>query len=153
MGGRWSTASGPSPRSAPIARTPADGRPVSGSDSGAQSNSSGVPDPAALGQRWRQVLADVGYLRRELARLGPREGYVRRAQNFDEQAVRKVAAFERVYERLANELDRMVRDYLKGLAPSSDAEKAVEDSPMAGLFSAFATARRLPAPPSSSASP
>jgi len=104
-----------------------------------------VPDPAALGQRWRQVLADVGYLRRELARLGPREDYVRRAQNFDEQAVREVAAFERVYERLANELDHMVRDYLKGLAPSSDAEKAVEDSPMAGLFSAFATARRLPA--------
>jgi hypothetical protein len=69
---------------------------------------------------------------------------VRRAQNFDEAAVREVAAFERVYERLANELDHLVRDYMKRLAPGPDAEKAVEDSPMSSLFSAFATARRLP---------
>jgi hypothetical protein len=103
-----------------------------------------VADPAAVAQRWRQVLADVGYLRRELLRLGPRDAYVRRAQNFDEAAVREVAAFERVYERLANELDHLIRDCLKRSARGVDAEKAVDDSPMASLLSGFATARKLP---------
>jgi hypothetical protein len=103
-----------------------------------------VADPAAVAQRWRQILADVGYLRRELLRLGPRDAYVRRAQNFDEAAVREVAAFERVYERLANELDHLIRDYLKRVAPSVDAQKAVDDSPMAALLGGFATARKLP---------
>ena len=103
-----------------------------------------MADPAAVAQRWRQVLADVGYLRRELIRLGPREAYVRRAQNFDEAAVREVAAFERVYERLANELDHLIRDYLKRLAPDADAEKAVDDSLMASPLGGFATVRKLP---------
>ena len=58
-----------------------------------------MADPAAVAQRWRQVLADVGYLRRELLRLGPRDAYVRRAQNYDEAAMREVAAFERVLRR------------------------------------------------------
>jgi uncharacterized protein YutE (UPF0331/DUF86 family) len=104
-----------------------------------------MADLAAVAQRWRQVLADAGYLRRELLRLGPRDAYVRLAQNFDEAAVREVAAFERVYERLANELDHLIRDYLKRIAPRVDAQKAVDDSPMGSLLGGFATARKLPA--------
>ena len=104
-----------------------------------------MADPAAVSQRWRQVLADVGYLRRGLSRLGPLDAYVRLAQDFDESAVRDVAAFERVYERLANELDHLIRDYLKRAAPDAGAQKVVEDAPMGALFGGFATARKLPA--------
>jgi hypothetical protein len=103
-----------------------------------------VADPGAVGQRWRQVLADVGYLRRELKRLGPRDVYVRRAQTFDEASVRDVAAFERVYERLANELDHLVRDYLMRRTANSKAQAEVENASAASVFDAFARAQRLP---------
>jgi nucleotide-binding universal stress UspA family protein len=104
-----------------------------------------VADPAAVSQRWRQVLADVGYLRREHPRQGPRDAHVRLAQKFDESAVRDVAAFERVYERLANELDHIIRDYLKRVAPDAGAQKVADDSPVAALLGGFATSRKLPA--------
>ncbi|MFN2464314.1 MAG: hypothetical protein ABR573_10490 [Candidatus Dormibacteria bacterium] len=104
-----------------------------------------MSDPAAVTARWRQVLADVGYLRREVRRLGPKDEYVRHAHDFDEAAVRDVAAFERVYERLANELDHLVRDYLRKMASSREAAHTIEGSSMAAVLGGFATARKLPA--------
>ena len=103
-----------------------------------------MADPGAVGQRWRQVLADVGYLRRELRRLGPREAYVRRALTFDEASIRDVAAFERIYERLANELDHLVRDYLMRRAANAQAQTEVENASATSVFDVFATAQRLP---------
>jgi hypothetical protein len=59
--------------------------------------------------------------------------------------VREVAAFERVYERLANELDHLIRDYLKVGVTGVSATQAIDDASMATLFSGFATSRRLAA--------
>ena len=104
-----------------------------------------MPDNAAIELSWRQVLADVGYLRGEVARLGPRAGYIATAQRFDLGNMRDVAAFERVYERLANEVDHLVRDCLKAGVQTVDGIRAVDDASMGTLLGGFATSRKLPA--------
>jgi hypothetical protein len=59
--------------------------------------------------------------------------------------MRDVAAFERVYERLANELDHLIRECLRSGSLTAASIQAIDDAPMATLFGGFATSRRLPA--------